>query len=194
MSYSIKPFGPLKRLSKASKRKLELFNFMLNGKETSSIVDADLRSRTMEALLNQDASSIVNVGDHLSKYVLSFLSSKVREGMTVEEACSALQLLDSKALGPFARARHSVSLIAKTELSRARQQAIFDYYSSKGGFQYYVWLSVRANNTCERCAERHNKYKKLSTWAELGTPPLHCGCKCSLVPGYSLREDIEVES
>lgn len=188
MPYSIQPYGPMKKLSTSSERKLDLFNFALKGKESSTTVSSNLRERTMEALLDQDAQSVANITTNLKKYVSQSLASAIRNGSSIAEAASSLLTADAYSHGPFARSRHAAMLIAKTELARARQQAIFDYYTSEGGYEYFVWISVRANNTCEKCRERHNKYKKLTTWSRIGIPPLHCGCKCCLVPGYSVPD------
>lgn len=193
MPYSIKPYGPLRKVSKDSQRKLDLFDYFLSGKESSTIVETDMRNRTLEALLKQDADSVSNISISLRKYIQNTLARSVREGKSLAEAAEEILLADTRAHGSFARARHSAMLIAKTELARARQQAIFDYYTSVEGYQFYTWISVRANNTCEDCLARHNKYKKLTTWAKLGIPPLHCGCKCCLVPGYSIPESFVPE-
>lgn len=194
MPYSIQPYGPMKKLSPSAKRKLDLFDYVLNGKQSSTTVSAEMRERTMNALLSQGASSVSNISSELRKYIQQTLAKSVRDGMSIADATAALLEADSHAHGPFARSRHAAMLIAKTELARARQQAIFDYYSSAGGYQYYTWLSIRAKNTCEKCRERHNKYKKLTTWSKLGIPPIHPGCKCCLVPGYSLPDSAVPEN
>jgi len=85
----------------------------------------------------------------------------------------------------FKTAQTRMTLIARTEVIRAHNQGQIKFYHTVG-VEKAVWQTAEDERTCPECAPLDGQVFPLD---KLIGPPLHCSCRCGLVP--EIPQDIK---
>ena len=120
--------------------------------------------------------------ENLEKVNTDLLRKTLTEGMNAGETIPELMARVSETFGQFDRYR--AEIIARTETSRASNEAALESYRQSGVVERKVWMT--APDCCDLCAELDGTVVALEDeffkddYSDGDGPPLHPNCRCAI--------------
>ena len=129
-----------------------------------------------------------------NKETIAELKKTLREGLAEGESIPKLRKRVNKVFD-FSERYRSIR-IARSETIRASNFGAEEAYIQSGVCEGKEWLIARDERLCENCEEMDGKKASLGkpfdtggmdidldyTDGEMPYPPLHCNCRCAIVP------------
>ena len=122
----------------------------------------------------------------LIKEILDTTKDKLRKTLAEGiEAGESIPKLARRVSAVYDEAKGSRAIkIARTETINASNQGALQAYDQSGVIEKKEWYCAVDERTCEECSAIHREVVGLhdSFSGGVGAPPLHCNCRCTILP------------
>ena len=127
--------------------------------------------RAVQVLIDNNFSLVTNADAYMKKEMLRHISNGILEGKGIYKIQKDLR-------STINMTKHRATMIARTEVIRAYNQASINQYK-KVGVRKFNWIVSYDERQCDNCVakEQSNPHKIGSE-----QPPLHVNCRCCISP------------
>lgn len=140
-------------------------------------------SRNALDIIRETTSDLAkNVSTELSRRIRGELVRGILNNDSIGDIANRLVGAGLDAHGtPWKSAMTRAKVIARTEVTRAYNQAIVERWRDEDAIVGWMWDAVMDMRTCEVCSSLHGRF-----WAKDDSsvmfPPRHPSCRCSILP------------